>query len=327
MPHSATASRTPISFRTQDFGRWMDAVNDHFVPMDGGVDDRRRFCAGFRVRPTDRGAIAVITGGGSSVSRSRQQAGAADRGYFKILWQLSGRCRLEQFGAGIDLTRGHVAIYDITRPYRLDMDRDSRFVVLSLDTAEFPGWSCPLARDEPHRLAPGSAGQAGLMALMSLLRTDADGDDAELVIDAVSSLMLAAVERSAVRGIEQRDHSRLTRARRIVQARLTDPELGPDLLANALGISRRSLYLLFQHEGTTPAAYIRAQRLQQCRDALAGEHETHRTLTEIAHDYGFFDSAHFSRSFRAAFGASPSAWRRRAHAGMPPPSAPADRSP
>ena len=37
----------------------------------------------------------------------------------------------------------------------------------------------------------------------------------------------------------------------------------------------------------------------------------HRGILDIALDYGFTDSATFSRAFKAAFGVSPSEWRQR----------------
>ena len=38
-----------------------------------------------------------------------------------------------------------------------------------------------------------------------------------------------------------------------------------------------------------------------------------RSITDIAFDLGFNDSAYFTRCFRQQFGAPPSAWRTRAH--------------
>jgi transcriptional regulator GlxA family with amidase domain len=56
----------------------------------------------------------------------------------------------------------------------------------------------------------------------------------------------------------------------------------------------------------TPANYIKAKRLERARELL-----TISTLTasEIAFQTCFKDIAHFSRSFKAAFHCSPSAYR------------------
>lgn len=51
------------------------------------------------------------------------------------------------------------------------------------------------------------------------------------------------------------------------------------------------------------------RRLVQCRVALT-DVRNDRTITEIGMKWGFSDAAHFSRSVKAAFGISPSAFRR-----------------
>jgi len=72
MSQSLQAAAAPLTFRSSHFGRWLDAVNQHFVPMDGEVGDRAGFPAAFRVRRTRRGAIVVGAGGASSVRRVRK---------------------------------------------------------------------------------------------------------------------------------------------------------------------------------------------------------------------------------------------------------------
>ncbi len=60
--------------------------------------------------------------------------------------------------------------------------------------------------------------------------------------------------------------------------------------------------------GEVPSAYYQRRRLQHA--VLAIIHSQH-TLSEIAHRYGFADSAHFSHQFRAAYGLTPRHYRQR----------------
>ncbi|MEM9883724.1 MAG: substrate-binding domain-containing protein [Planctomycetota bacterium] len=80
-------------------------------------------------------------------------------------------------------------------------------------------------------------------------------------------------------------------------------------VAEELAVSRRTLEARFRQVlGRTPATYQRDLRLQLARRLVAG---TRINLTEIAFRCGFSGSANFSRSFRAAFGVTPSEHRAR----------------
>jgi transcriptional regulator GlxA family with amidase domain len=78
-------------------------------------------------------------------------------------------------------------------------------------------------------------------------------------------------------------------------------------LARAVGIARRQLERLFIREtGLSPGAFAAKMRVQYAEWLLTS---TDRSLTEIALACGYADLAHFSRSYKSAYGMSPSAWR------------------
>lgn len=97
----------------------------------------------------------------------------------------------------------------------------------------------------------------------------------------------------------------LERVRRHIEAHLDDPNLCASSIAAAHGISVRSLHLLFADTGTTVSRWIRGRRLDMCYLELSHA-RTGKTVTDIAFHWGFNDSAHFSRSFKQAFGVTPS---------------------
>ena len=104
----------------------------------------------------------------------------------------------------------------------------------------------------------------------------------------------------------------IMQARRHIDANLTNPELSPDQLCRALGLSRSALYTLFEpHHGVN--RYILERRLLRIREHLCDPAERRR-IGEIAFAYGFSSEAHFSRAFRRAFGCSPSEMRAGFHA-------------
>jgi AraC-like DNA-binding protein len=95
----------------------------------------------------------------------------------------------------------------------------------------------------------------------------------------------------------------------MVEAQLADPGLRTLDLAAACGASVRTIQNLFAAMGTTPSAYILERRLARAAERLGAAHEA--SITEIAFELGFNDSAYFARAFRQRFGVSPREWRRR----------------
>ena len=102
----------------------------------------------------------------------------------------------------------------------------------------------------------------------------------------------------------------LARVHGFIDQNLGDPRLSPKTVAAAHHVSLRHLQQLFADAGTAPATWIRRRRLERCRYALTDPRERHRPIHVIAARWGFADHAHFSRLFRATYGASPSQYRR-----------------
>lgn len=95
------------------------------------------------------------------------------------------------------------------------------------------------------------------------------------------------------------------KAKRFVKSRLAQPELNPEEIAGAMGLSRSALYRLFKESGGI-ALYIREQRLRRCFADLVSQRGGAVQVAEIAWRWGFTDAAHFSRLFKARFGCAPS---------------------
>ena len=83
-----------------------------------------------------------------------------------------------------------------------------------------------------------------------------------------------------------------------------------DALAERVGTSRRNLERRFKATlGVSPQQFARELRL---RYGLWLLNYTGKSITDIGARCGFADTAHFSRQFRACFGASPSELRKNA---------------
>jgi AraC-like DNA-binding protein len=108
-----------------------------------------------------------------------------------------------------------------------------------------------------------------------------------------------------------------------IRRNLADPELRTSSVARALGISPRSVQNVFEHLATTASAFILEARLEKAVDRLTADRRG--SITELAFDCGFSDSAYFSRCFRAQFGVSPRDYRKQRRAIVPNPRSSAGR--
>ncbi|WP_218782142.1 AraC family transcriptional regulator [Streptomyces sp. BR123] len=100
----------------------------------------------------------------------------------------------------------------------------------------------------------------------------------------------------------------LSRIHGYIEEHLMDPDLSPESIARAHHISVRYLQKLFQNDGSTVSQWVRRRRLEFCRFEL-GRSDGRITMAAVAHRWGFSSPSHFSRTFRGAYGMSPSEWQ------------------
>lgn len=78
-------------------------------------------------------------------------------------------------------------------------------------------------------------------------------------------------------------------------------------VASQLVVSPRTLQRRLRDEGRSFSQILRSTRVIAAQDLLG---DPSRTVTEIGYVTGFADTAHFSRTFKDAVGATPTEWRR-----------------
>lgn len=99
------------------------------------------------------------------------------------------------------------------------------------------------------------------------------------------------------------------KAERFIIENLTLPNLSPQLIADHVGISLRHLYRLFLDEKQPINKYIQIKRLEKIQFELRDLKNKKLSITHIALKWGFWDSAHFSKIFKKAYGISPREFR------------------
>lgn len=164
---------------------------------------------------------------------------------------------------------------------------------------------------------PASSAVGGLLRdhLQSLGRRMPELTTTEATLAAHATVTLTAMVLASEQRREGRSRtpscprSALLRINRFIDAEIGNPALDADRIAQAAGVSRASLYRLFEQAGGV-ATHIRRRRLSGAALELADPTRRVR-IGEVAERWGFGTDRSFSRAFHQAFGIAPSEARER----------------
>jgi AraC-like DNA-binding protein len=104
------------------------------------------------------------------------------------------------------------------------------------------------------------------------------------------------------------EHVRRESVQRLIEANIADPDLSVQGIVSTTGISRASLYRMFESQGGV-ARFMQLCRLDHLRARLDDRSLDERSIAELAPQSGFSGESHAGRLFKQAFGVSPGAYR------------------
>lgn len=312
---AAPAGQRLTTDTAASFDHWKHLVAESFVPLAAQTSDVDGFRGRLRSRVVDRMSIVEVTATSHEVHRTPALVARAQERYFKLNLQLEGTGLLIQDNREAVLRPGDLAIYDTNRPYTLAFEEQARIMVVM-----FPCDALALPTDYVGQLAAvrmaGDAGLSGIVGQfirqlagnLDVLNGPSGSRLAANALDLVSTMLHAEMDISPDRMKPQALLA--VSVREYIEANLSDPGLSPASIAAAHFISTRHLHNLFHESGTTVAGFIRSQRLDGARRDLRDPLHAGLPVGAVAARWGFLDAAHFSRTFRDAFGVPPSDWRR-----------------
>lgn len=96
--------------------------------------------------------------------------------------------------------------------------------------------------------------------------------------------------------------------KKVINDNLSDPNLSPDQLAAAMGVSRTKLYRdLKRIDGQSLADYVRNVRLEKAAYLLTN---SNLNIQEIMLEVGFINNSHFTKTFKLKFEMSPTEYKK-----------------
>lgn len=308
-----TTAQTPI--RADCLGDFRRAVSSSFVPLRLTSDHTGPFSATLTSAKADEIVFTEVSATPHVVERSPDAIERGGSGFYKVSLLLAGTGILVQDGREVIMQPGDLSFYDTSRPYSLLFGQEFRNLIMMFpkDRLEFPSFltdsltAVSLGEQHPiaHTIAPFIA-QA--FPQLNLLNAGTRTKLAHTSLDLMSTMLSAIFDVSA-EPLNPRQVL-LKRVFSYINDRLASPDLTPGSIAAAHYISTRHLHSLFAEVDTTVSAWIRERRLDRCRNDLLDATLAHRSIAAIAASWGFVDAAHFSRTFRATYGVTPSELRR-----------------
>jgi AraC-like DNA-binding protein len=255
--------------------------------------------------------LVELSGNPFGAARGRAEISGDDDTYLGILYQRFGSTLCRRGDDRVIVGPGEICVWHSGRPVSFEMPEKFDKLCMIVPIARFESVLYNAETYEGLRLSGGSSLAMLLGSYLSTLTDSVMARNDNTPFDAVDVTLelLGAAFRAHRRSstIAPRDQL-FARISDDIEARLNDVNLSPNKIAEANGISIRYLYTLFGEQGETVSGWVRRRRLLRCRaelDAAGAE----ASITEIAYRWGFNDSAHFSRLFKASFGKSPTQYR------------------
>ncbi|WP_296650759.1 helix-turn-helix domain-containing protein [Paraburkholderia sp.] len=308
LPHSEfDTSGLP---RSQQFSAWREAINVIFDTQTAESSD-----AGFGTRVSGYLFGEVVLGsirtGAQRYDRSNAKIGRDGHDQYVLQFYLGGACRARDGGSEACTQPGDMFIVDAAQPLATEVTR-----------GEFINLAVPRRLLAPLLNAPDQQSMRvirGASPTVALLREHLGGlyrhapemtpANARAVLPATLQLAASVLNSSiSPENMPAVQQCAFVSICRYVEKRLTDPHLSAEQVANAFGMSRATLYRLFEQEGGF-ATYLRERRLRRCREILVDPSNRGLSIADIAAAHGFSDAANFTRAFRRAIGLSPRAVR------------------
>ncbi|MFD0353400.1 helix-turn-helix domain-containing protein [Streptomyces sp. NPDC127110] len=280
-------------------------------------------------RPADfQGEAAVLDLGEIRASRfslsplrSRRTAPMIRRGdpeEYQLALLRKGATSLSQYRSECTIRAGDLMLWDTSRPSDNHMPASCGQVQATI--LMLPRKLLPLRTERLDQvLARRIPGDRGMAAILASFMTSLEDHGAECAPEELRRLSTVAVDLVAACLAQQlgaqdqlpaevRTQALVQRIHAFIEHNLGDPELNPPAVAAHHHISVRTLHQLF-HGQESANARIRRRRLEQCRADLADPALRGRPVGAIAARWGFSGPVVFSRSFREAYGVSPSEFR------------------
>ncbi|MGK6320315.1 acetamidase/formamidase family protein [Sphingomonas sp. DT-204] len=240
-------------------------------------------------------------------------------GSFWLSLLLDGTARVDSGVDLLELGDGDIIAGRADAVVRQTFPGDNRTLVVRLPQSMLNSRLKAPLPDRPRRIGTeGGSARVFSGMLRSLADTigEISADQAQPVEVALPEFLLASLldnaPPKALGGAAGMRAALLERIFQTIEIRLSDPNLNYQQVASEHGISPRYLQKLFESIDDSFGHYVKVRRLERCRLDLRSPLHVQKSISDILFQWGFNDSASFSRAFREQYGVSPREYRKAA---------------
>jgi len=258
-----------------------------------------------------------LSGTSYQFERTEKHIKKSNQHTFLVILQLRGNTSHVQDGREVFVGPGTIVCGDATRPLQLTHYDEFERLIVQIPRQIILSSLGPTERFTAVDLTRGNAVSNVLAPFLQ--HVDAIGHQisphvAGLLSQTAMSLVITTLAEQYHLKLDDAGWHRLSllfRAEEYIKAHSRNPILTPEDVASALQIRVRYLQDIFTILGKKPSEYIWQCRLENGKVDLVNPCFGAVAIGEIALHSGFSNPAHFSHTFKKAYGISPAAFRDR----------------
>ena len=252
--------------------------------------------------------LARVNGSAHVVRRTREVIERSPAGAIAVYLSLRGAAWFECADRAYTLRPGNILISETDRPFARGFRRGLEELVVKVDRTallEVPQLCRPIITSSHDN------GPSGLYA-RTLAKITGRATRTNRPVLADERTVLDLIAALAAGGAIFPATAHRAAARSYIEEHLTDPRLGAEEVAAAIGISERQLSRVFAADGTSIPRHILSRRLYLAYSMLFGsaDGQSAETVANVAARCGFTSATYFSHTFRQHFGHRASDVRR-----------------
>jgi AraC family transcriptional regulator, positive regulator of tynA and feaB len=310
-------------FSTQDvhprerLSYWLEVATRGYVEHEFKPEDANTFTGTVGIATLPGVALATFDAAPAQVRRTQKNTHRCEDGDVLIAVHRTGEATISQDGNDAIVSGRGMVLMDPQRPFEVNLKTYCKSTVVRVSRTGLEARIGSFAGLTGRPITATSGIAALAMGFIDMLPEQAPHLDevaglkvAEQMLDLVALAFMS--EETRVPGLSSPRAVALMRLKATVERLLIEPGLKPERVATETGISVRYANALLAEEHTSIERYIAERRLERCRGALEDVAQSHRSIGEIAFNWGFSDLSHFGRRFKARYGLTPTDYRRQA---------------